>query len=112
MKAVVVHEFAPFDQVGLEQPPDPIPGDEEVVIDVKAAEVNYPDILVIAGQYQFKPPLPFTPGKAAAGIISAVGKGVTGFSVGDPVAAQIEYGAYDEKLRVRAINVFLMPPGV
>ncbi len=112
MKAVIVHEFSPFERVGVEQAPNPTPGEGEVVIDVKAAEVNYPDILVIAGQYQFKPPLPFTPGKAAAGIISAVGKGVTGFSVGDPVAAQIEYGAYAEKLRVRAINVFHMPPGV
>lgn len=112
MKAVVVRELPPLDRVGVEQLPDPAPAEGDVVIDVKAAEVNYPDILVIAGQYQFKPPLPFTPGKAAAGIISAVGKGVTGFSVGDPVAAQIEYGAYSEKLRVKAINVFHMPPGV
>jgi len=112
VKAVIVREFSPFERVGVEQAPNPTPGEGEVVIDVKAAEVNYPDILVIAGQYQFKPPLPFTPGKAAAGIISAVGKGVTDFSVGDPVAAQIEFGAYAEKLRVRAINVFLMPPGV
>lgn len=112
MKAVVVHEFAPFDQVGLEQAPDPIPGDDEVVIDVKAAEVNYPDLLVIAGQYQFKPPRPFSPGKAAAGVVSAVGKGVTGFSVGDSVSAQVEYGAYAEKLRVKAVNVFRVPPGI
>jgi NADPH2:quinone reductase len=112
VKAVVVRELPPLDRVGVEQLPDPAPAEGDVVIDVKAAEVNYPDILVIAGQYQFKPPLPFTPGKAAAGIISAVGKGVTGFSVGDPVAAQIEYGAYSEKLRVKAINVFHMPPGI
>lgn len=112
MKAVVVHEFAPFDRVGVEKVPDPTAGDGEVVIDVKVAEVNYPDMLVIAGQYQFKPPRPFSPGKAAAGIISAVGKDVRGFSIGDSVAAQVEYGAYAEKLRVKAVNVFRMPSGV
>jgi len=112
VKAVVVHEFASFDQIGIDQLPDPIPGDEDVVIDVKAAEVNFPDILVIAGQYQFKPPRPFSPGKAAAGVISAVGRAVTGFTVGDSVAAQVEYGAYAEKLRVKAVNVFRVPPGV
>jgi NADPH2:quinone reductase len=112
VKAVIVREFAPFDRIGVDEMPDPTPGEAEIVIDVKAAEVNYPDILVIAGQYQFKPPLPFSPGKSAAGIIAAVGKGVTGFSVGDPVAAQVEYGAYAEKLRVKAVNVFPMPPGV
>jgi NADPH2:quinone reductase len=105
MKAVVVREFAPFDRISVEQMPDPTPGEGEVVVDVKAA-------VVIAGQYQFKPPRPFSPGKAAAGIISAVGKGVTNFAVGDNVALQVEYGAYAEKLRVKAVNVFRMPPGV
>jgi len=112
VKAVVVHEFAPFESIGVEQIADPAPGDGDVVIDVKAAEVNYPDILVIAGQYQFKPPRPFSPGKAAAGIISAIGKGVTSFALGDAVAAQVEYGAYAEKLRVKACNLFHMPAGV
>ena len=112
MKAVVVHEFAPFDRISVEQMPDPSPGEGDVVVDIKAAEVNYPDFLVIAGQYQFKPPRPFSPGKAAAGIISAVGKGVTNFSTGDRVALQVEYGAYAEKLRVKAVNVFHMPAGV
>jgi NADPH:quinone reductase-like Zn-dependent oxidoreductase len=67
MKAVVVREYAPFDRIGVGELPDPVPGKGEVVIDVKAAEVNYPDILVISGQYQVKPPLPFAPGKAATG---------------------------------------------
>lgn len=112
MKAVVVREFAPVDQIAVGELPDPKPGQGEVVIDVRAAEVNYPDILVITGQYQVKPPLPFSPGKVAAGIISAVGAGVTGLSVGDRVSAQVEYGAFAEKLRAPAVNVFRMPDGM
>lgn len=79
MKAVVVSEFAPFDQISVGELPDPKPGKGEVIIDVKAAELNYPDILVISGEYQIKPPRPFSPGKVAAGIVSAVGEGVTEF---------------------------------
>ena len=112
MKAVVVREFAPFDRVDIGELPDPKPGPGEVLIDVKAAEVNYPDLLVISGQYQIKPPLPFAPGKAAAGVVSGVGKGVEDFAVGDRVAAQVEYGAYAEKLVAPAMNVFEMPPEI
>ncbi len=112
MKAVVVREYAPFDQISVGDLPDPAPGTGEVVIDVKAAEVNYPDILVIGGQYQIKPPLPFAPGKAAAGVVSAVGEGVTLLAVGDRVSAQVEYGAYAQKLRAPAINVYPMPDGI
>lgn len=112
MKAVVVREFAPFDQISVGELPDPVPGKGEVIIDVKAAELNYPDILVIAGQYQIKPPRPFSPGKAAAGVVAAVGEGVTGLAVGDRVSAQVEYGAYAQKLRAPAVNVYRMPDGV
>ncbi|MDO8876742.1 MAG: NADPH:quinone oxidoreductase family protein [Pseudolabrys sp.] len=82
------------------------------MIDVKAAEVNYPDILVITGQYQVKPPLPFAPGKAAAGIVSAVGDGVTDLTVGDRVTAQVEYGAFAQMLRAPVVNVYRMPDGM
>jgi len=112
MRAVVVEEFAPFDEVSVGDLPDPVPGKGEVVIDVKAAELNYPDILVIAGQYQIKPQRPFSPGKAAAGVISALGEGVTGFSIGDRVSVQVEYGAYAQKLRAPATSVFRMPSEV
>lgn len=112
MKAVVVREFGPFDKIKVGDLPDPIPGKGEVVIDVKAAEVNFPDILVITGQYQVKPPLPFSPGKAAAGVVSAVGEGVTDLKIGDRVSTQVEYGAFAEKLRAPAVNVFRMPDGM
>jgi len=112
MKAVWVRKFAPFETVGTEEVPDPVPGPGEVVVDVVAAEVNYPDILVIEGNYQFKPPLPFSPGKAAAGRVSALGASVDAFALGDAVALQVEYGAYAEKIKVRAENCFKIPPDI
>jgi NADPH:quinone reductase len=108
----VARAFAPIESLEIGELPDPVPGQGQVVIDVKAAEVNYPDILVISGQYQIKPPLPFAPGKAAAGIVSAVGVGVTDLKVGDRVAAQVEYGAFAEKLLAPAVNVFPMPAAI
>ncbi|KAB2863469.1 MAG: alcohol dehydrogenase catalytic domain-containing protein, partial [Bauldia sp.] len=98
MKAVLVKEFAPFEEAALADVAEPVPGEGEVVIDVVAAEANYPDILVIEGRYQVKPPLPFSPGKAAAGTVARLGPGVSGLAVGDRVAVQVEYGAYAEKL--------------
>jgi len=112
MKAVWVRKFAPFETVGTEEVPDPEPGFGEVVVDVVAAEVNYPDILVIEGNYQFKPPLPFSPGKAAAGRVSAVGGGVNNLAPGDSVSVEVEYGAYAEKVKARAEHCYAMPPGM
>jgi NADPH:quinone reductase len=98
VKAVVVRSFGPLDQAVVEDVPDPIPGPGEVVVAVEASELNYPDILAIEGRYQFKPPLPFSPGKAAAGRVAALGTGVGGVRVGDRVVAQVEYGAFAERL--------------
>ena len=109
MKAVLVRAFAPFDEARVEDVPDPEPGSGEVIVDVVAAEANYPDILVIEGKYQVKPPLPFSPGKAAAGRVAALGPGVTALRPGDRVALQVEYGAYAEKVRVWAEHCFPMP---
>ena len=77
--AVTVRAFGPIESIGIEDLPDPMPGAGEVVIDVVAAETNYPDLLVIEGKYQFKPPFPFSPGKAAAGFVAAIGPQVRGF---------------------------------
>jgi NADPH2:quinone reductase len=109
VKAVLVREFGSLDAARVEEFPDPSPGAGEVVLDVEAIDVNYPDILVIEGRYQFKPPLPFIPGKAAAGRVAALGAGVDGLRVGARVAAQIEYGAYTTKLRVPARNCYPVP---
>jgi len=112
MKAVMVTAPMAFERVFVAEMPDPVPKSGEVVIDVAAADTNYPDLLVIEGKYQFRPPPPFSPGKSAAGRIAALGEGVTGFAIGDPVAAQVEYGAYAEKLRAPAANCFPIPDGV
>lgn len=109
MKAVIVSEFAPFEQATYAQADDPIPGRGEVLVDVHAAESNYPDLLVIEGGYQIKPPLPFSPGKAASGVISALGEGVANLAIGDRVAVQVEYGAYAERLVAGAESCFAMP---
>ena len=109
MKAAIVKEFGPIAHVQYTDTPDPLPSSNEVVIDVKIAEVNFPDILVIEGDYQFKPPLPFSPGKTAAGIVSTVGSNVKHLKLGDRVVAQVEYGAYAEKLAAPSANCYLMP---
>src|ERR1700686_3955925 len=109
MKAVTVRAFAPFESIGIEDLPDPVPEQGEVVVDVVTAEANYPDLLVIEGKYQFKPPLPFSPGKAAAGRISAIGSEVRGLSVGDRALSFVEYGAYAEKVKARAEHCFKIP---
>ena len=112
MKAVWVEAFAPFDTIEVKNVTDPNPGVGEVIVDVKAAEANYPDILVIEGRYQIKPSLPFSPGKCGAGVVVALGDGVQSLKIGDHVVAQTEYGAYAEKLKVRAESCFVMPAGM
>ena len=112
MKAVVVRGPCRFDQAEIAEIPDPTPGFGEVIVAVKAAEVNYPDILVIEGKYQVKPPLPFSPGKAATGVIESIGEGVSDLQPGDRVAVQVEYGAYAEKLCAAAANCYHMPNGM
>lgn len=112
MKAVYVREFGPFDQAEVTDIPDPVPGPGEVTVAVKAVEVNYPDILVMEGQYQITPPLPFSPGKAAAGIVETTGEGVGSVKPGDHVAVQVEHGAYAEKLKTSTSTCYPMPDGM
>ena len=109
MKAVTIRAFGPLESAGIEDLPDPVPSSGEVVIDVFAAETNYPDLLVIEGKYQFKPPFPFSPGKAAAGVVSAIGPEVHDIAVGDRLLAEVECGAYAEKLKANAENCFKLP---
>ena len=94
MQAVVIHEFGEPESLRVEDAPDPFCGDNEVLIDVKAAGVNFPDLLVMEGKYQILPPRPFSPGKDVAGVVRAVGASVTRVRTGDRVMAQLEYGGY------------------
>ncbi|MEM8646502.1 MAG: NADPH:quinone oxidoreductase family protein [Pseudomonadota bacterium] len=112
MKAVMVDEFGPLETATVRDVPDPQPGAGEVVIALGAADVNFPDILVMEGAYQFKPPLPFSPGKAGAGIVEAIGDGVTRFKQGDRVAVEVEYGAYAEKVLAVEHLCYPLPDGI
>jgi len=109
MKAIVVHEFGPPEALKAETAEDPRPGDDQVLIAVSHAGVNYPDTLVVSGKYQILPPLPFVPGKDAAGTVLAVGKNVTVLKAGDRVVAQVEHGAYASRLVTVADNCHRLP---
>ena len=97
MKALVCNEFATIDKLNLEEKPAPQPAKGEVLIDVKAAGVNFPDLLTVQGKYQIKPPLPFIPGTEVAGVVTAVGESVTRRKVGDKVIATTQIGGFAEQ---------------
>jgi len=109
VKALLVREHGGIENLVLGDAPDPIPKASEVLIDVRAASINFPDLLVIGGTYQNLPPRPFSPGKDLAGVVAAIGEGVTTCRPGDRVCAQVEHGAYAEKCVVRELNVHVMP---
>lgn len=98
MKAVLSKEVGGPETLVLEDLPDPVAGPGQVLIDVKACGVNYPDVLIIEDKYQFKPTRPFAPGGEVSGVISAVGEGVSRFKVGDRVLASTGWGGFAEKL--------------
>jgi NADPH2:quinone reductase len=83
--------------LNIEELPDLVPQAGQITIDVKAASVNFPDVLIIQNKYQFKPPLPFTPGAEVAGIVRAVGDGVTQFRPGMRVVAYTQQGGFAEQ---------------
>jgi len=93
----------------VEEWDDPVPGDNEILFDVKAAGLNFADVLIVAGQYQVKTPPPFIPGNEAAGAVAAVGKGVTRFKIGDPVIGALRGGAFAEKSVVAEASAIPLP---
>ena len=97
MKALVCNEFGPAENLSLEERPAPTPGKGEILVDIKAAGVNFPDVLTVQGKYQFKPELPFVPGAEVAGIVTAVGEGVTSHKVGDKVISTLQIGGFSEQ---------------
>jgi NADPH:quinone reductase len=109
MRATVLRAFGPIDLVTPEDVPDPVPGPGQVLIDVAFAPVNYVDLVVISGRYQFLPTLPFIPGKGPAGVISALGPAVTELRVGDRVLAMAEQGGYAAKVAVAADQCYRLP---
>jgi len=105
MRAVICHAFDQPETLTVESVPDLAPGPTDVVLDVHAAGVNFPDALMVMGQYQFRPPLPFTPGAEAAGVVTAIGAEVTHLRAGQRVATFAMTGAFAEQLCVAAATV-------
>jgi NADPH2:quinone reductase len=97
MRAVLCSELGPPERLSIDVLDDPVPGANQLVVDVDMASFNFPDLLIIQGQYQFRAQPPFSPGGEGVGTVSAVGKGVTDFSVGDRVAAFGTFGAFAER---------------
>ncbi len=112
MKAVVCRTWGLPDTLVVEDLEARLAGPGEVVIDIKAAGVNFPDVLIIQNKYQFKPALPFTPGSELSGVIAAVGEGVTHFKPGDKVIAFIGHGAFAQQVVAPAANLMPMPEGM
>ena len=109
MKAVLCKQYGPPQSLTFEELPSPRPGPGEVVVSVKAASVNFPDVLIIQNKYQFKPPLPFSPGSELAGVVKEVGPEVSSFRVGDRVMAFTTYGAFAEEVKTEATRLVAMP---
>ena len=110
MRAVVVDEFGPPEQLRVRETPAPRPGRCEVLVEVHAAPVNYVDLLVVGGTYQALPVPPFIPGKGPAGVVTALGSDVTAARVGDHVLAMAEEGGYAEAVVLRADQCYRLPP--
>jgi len=109
MRAVVVREFGAPGSLAVEEVASPEPGPGEVLIDVGAVGVNFVDLLVIGGKYQFLPERPFTPGKLPAGTIVKLGRNVEGLAVGDRVLTTAEQGGYAEQAVAPAAQCYRMP---
>ncbi len=112
MKAVVCKQYGPPESLTFEELPSPAAGPGEVVVSVKAASVNFPDVLIIQNRYQFKPPLPFSPGSELAGVVKQVGPGVSGWKAGDRVMAFTTYGAFAEEVKTDATRILPLPEGM
>ncbi len=112
MRAVRIHELTGPAALRVDDVPDPSVVDRHVLIDVRAAGVNFPDVLQTYGKYQFKPSLPFSPGGEVAGVVTAIGANVSSIAVGDRVAATMLHGAYAEKVVVPEMAVVKLPDDV
>ncbi len=112
MKAVLCKAFGPAETLVLEEIASPEVKKTEIVLDVYAAGVNFPDTLIIEGKYQFKPPFPFSPGGEAAGVVAAVGEKVSHVKVGDRVMALTGWGSFAEQVAVPGYNVMPIPAGM
>ncbi|WP_197418957.1 MULTISPECIES: NADPH:quinone oxidoreductase family protein [unclassified Sphingomonas] len=109
MRALLSKEPGGPETLELAELPDPVAGAGQVVVDVRACAINYPDVLIIEDKYQFKPPRPFAPGSEIAGVVSAVGEGVTGWAVGDRVISTVGHGGLVERMAIDASRLYRLP---
>jgi len=112
MRALLCREFAPPEQLRLEDIPLPRPGNGQVRIEVKACALNYPDALMVEGRYQVKPPLPFVPGAEVAGVVAELGEGVTQWTLGQAVIGLPGTGGLAESCLVAAERLLPLPEGM
>ncbi len=112
VKAVLCKQYGPPETLVVEELPSPRAGPGEAVVSVKAASVNFPDVLIIQNKYQFKPPLPFSPGSELAGVVKEVGAGVSSVRPGDKVMAFTTYGAFAEEVKTEAARLLPIPDGM
>ena len=106
MKAIVCEQHGLPNTLVLRDLPNLEPGPNEVIVNVKACSINFPDTLIIQGKYQFQPDLPFTPGSDISGVVKSVGSAVKNHKVGDEVFGIVQYGGFAEELCVKASHVF------
>src|SRR6476620_5411084 len=112
MRALLCHRPGAPDDLTIGELPDPVPDPGQAVVRVEAAALNFFDLLIIAGQYQYKPAFPFSPGAEFAGTIESLGPGVGSFKVGDRVIGYAGWGAAREKLAVAVARLIPMPAGL
>ena len=112
MKILHCKEYGPVENLVWEDVDSPEPGENEVLVSIKAAALNFPDYLIVQGLYQFKPDLPFAPGNEGAGVVKKIGKNVTRFKEGDRVYFMGPYGAFAEEACMNEFGVFPIPDDV
>lgn len=112
MKAQTLSEFGSLENLSYQDVPEPVPQRDQVLIGVEAVGLNFPDLLMIQGKYQFRPDLPFTPGSEAAGTVLAAEEGAGGLQAGDRVIGSGLYGAMAERFAAPSANVFRLPDEV
>src|SRR5437588_4714389 len=112
MKAVLCQTYGPPENLVIADVEPLKPGKGQVVLNVKACGVNFPDVLIIQGKYQFKPALPFSPGSEVSGIVKAVGEAVERVNVGDHVIAFTGWGGFAEEVAVDARKLIAIPDSI
>ncbi len=109
MKAILCESWGAPASLQLREVPSPAPGPKQVLVRTRVAAVNFPDALMVAGKYQFRPELPFSPGGELSGEIIALGSEVTQFKIGDKIVGIATYGAYAQEAVIDASNVIPLP---